>query len=138
MRAPWAQAILDLDKDVENRSWETFYRGEFLIHCGLRFDGDAAAPLSPLSHSFMQRTFSTHKQEAGAILGAATLVGCVRNSRSKWAQPNSFHFLLSKPRRLDKPLEWRGKLGLFYIAVDELLDRMLTPNDRRLIQSLTR
>jgi hypothetical protein len=32
IRQPWAWAILEAGKRVENRSWNTKFRGEFLIH----------------------------------------------------------------------------------------------------------
>ena len=36
IRQPWAWAILHAGKDIENRSWRTAFRGEVLIHAGLR------------------------------------------------------------------------------------------------------
>jgi len=32
LRQPWANAVLFLDKHIENRKWNTKFRGEFLIH----------------------------------------------------------------------------------------------------------
>ena len=32
IRQPWAWMILNAGKDIENRSWQTDYRGRFLIH----------------------------------------------------------------------------------------------------------
>lgn len=37
---PWAWLIVNGYKAVENRSWDTRYRGEFLIHAGKKFDDD--------------------------------------------------------------------------------------------------
>jgi hypothetical protein len=34
IRQPWAWLIVNGHKDVENRSWSTTHRGEFLIHAG--------------------------------------------------------------------------------------------------------
>jgi hypothetical protein len=34
IRQPWAQAILTLGKCIENRKWDTEFRGRFLIHAG--------------------------------------------------------------------------------------------------------
>jgi len=36
IRQPWAFAILNLGKDVENRSWRTRHRGPLLIHAAAR------------------------------------------------------------------------------------------------------
>jgi len=38
---PWAWLIVNGYKAVENRDWDTKYRGEFLIHAGKKFDYDA-------------------------------------------------------------------------------------------------
>ena len=38
IRQPWAWAILHAGKDIENRPWNTDYRGELLIHAGKTFD----------------------------------------------------------------------------------------------------
>jgi ASCH domain len=32
LRQPWAYAVAALDKDIENRSWNTHYRGRVLLH----------------------------------------------------------------------------------------------------------
>lgn len=37
---PWAWLIVNGHKAVENRDWNTRYRGEFLIHAGKKFDDD--------------------------------------------------------------------------------------------------
>ena len=38
---PWAWLIVNGYKGVENRDWNTSYRGEFLVHAGKRIDHDA-------------------------------------------------------------------------------------------------
>jgi hypothetical protein len=32
LRQPWAHAVVHLGKELENRRWDTKFRGEFLIH----------------------------------------------------------------------------------------------------------
>lgn len=38
---PWAWLIVNGFKAIENRDWDTRYRGEFLIHAGKKIDWDA-------------------------------------------------------------------------------------------------
>ena len=38
VRQPWAWAIIQVGKDVENRSWPTKHRGPLLIHVGSAFE----------------------------------------------------------------------------------------------------
>ena len=69
IKQPWASLIIYGDKDVENRSWPTSYRGPLLIHAGKGYDVngdqyiDAPIPL-----------------EAGGIIGQVDL-GAGRHHR---------------------------------------------------------
>lgn len=38
---PWAWLIVNGHKGVENRDWDTSYRGEFLVHAGKKIDYSA-------------------------------------------------------------------------------------------------
>ena len=38
LRQPWAWLVAAGHKDVENRTWSTRFRGEFLIHAAKTFD----------------------------------------------------------------------------------------------------
>ena len=41
IRQPWAWLIMTGLKDVENRTWNTDFRGQFAIHASRKFDWDA-------------------------------------------------------------------------------------------------
>ena len=38
IKQPWAWLIVNGFKDIENRTWRTKIRGEFLIHAGIEAD----------------------------------------------------------------------------------------------------
>ncbi len=38
IKQPWAWAILNAGKDIENRNWKTNFRGKFYIHASKKFD----------------------------------------------------------------------------------------------------
>lgn len=38
LKQPWAEAILFLGKDIENRVWSTHHRGPLVIHCSKGWD----------------------------------------------------------------------------------------------------
>jgi ASCH domain len=40
IRQPWAYLIANGQKNIENRTWLTNYRGPFLIHASLALDRD--------------------------------------------------------------------------------------------------
>jgi len=104
VRQPWASLIVAGIKDVENRSWRTNYRGRLGIHAGNGIDHDA---LDMYGHFF-------HKQLIhGALIGSVTVVDCISTSRSKWAEPGKWHWVLSDPRSLARPRPMSGRLGLW-------------------------
>ncbi len=112
VQQPWAWLICFGEKDVENRTWTTNYRGLLLIHASLTIDLDAVA---------MMRTRGVWVPEnyiTGAIIGRANLVDCVSYSASPYfCGPNA----LVLDRRAGLPVyRCRGKLGLWRPAPDIL------------------
>lgn len=67
VRQPWADAILHRGKDVENRTWETSYRGWALLHASKTVSEGA-----------------TPDMQTGGVLGLVEIVGCVTESASPW------------------------------------------------------
>lgn len=75
IQQPWAWCIVNGYKGVENRSWNTSYRGEFLIHTGKKIDVNgyewirSEFPDIPLPERY--------KFETGGIVGKARLINTV-------------------------------------------------------------
>ena len=90
-------------KDVENRSWPTRFRGELVIHAGLRVDERACKKFG-LNPAELPR---------GVALGRVTLTDCVRNHSSKWADQGQWHWVLANPRLFSEAIPARGRLGIF-------------------------
>lgn len=107
IRQPWAWAVASGIKDVENRVWTTRYRGVVLIHAGLRVD-PAGLEIMRRRRVKMPPTLTV-----GAIIGRATLIDIVSDSRSRWAVEGQFHFVFEKAR-LTRPVLCKGQLGLFW------------------------
>src|SRR5262249_5833572 len=74
IRQPWAYLIANGDKDIENRSWRTKYRGLFLIHASLALDRDGCRAQKLLAEDM----------ETGGGVGMAEIVDCVTYHPSKW------------------------------------------------------
>jgi hypothetical protein len=111
VRQPWAHAILHLGKNIENRSWPTHHRGPLLIHAGTRRLPNPREMLA----EYMNRAPSEESLRdlpCGCIVGVVDLVDCVRNSKSKWADREQWHWVLQKPRPLN-PVKCKGRLGLW-------------------------
>ncbi|MFB7763551.1 ASCH domain-containing protein [Streptomyces xiamenensis] len=118
IRQPWADAIAHGPKRTENRSWTTVYRGVLLIHAAAKPDtGDVTAA-----------RYQGKKPDArGAIIAAAELTdvhrpegpyGCPCSTR--WAEPDTYHWVLDKVIPLFEPIAAKGQLGLWHPAQDLL------------------
>lgn len=111
IKQPWAHAIIQGWKPVENRTWSTQYRGEIGIHAGKAFDHAGYdwicynCPELLLPH---RRAFPT-----GGIIGKANLIDVVKQHESKFFF-GPYGFVLADAA----PLPFRaiaGQLGFFEV-----------------------
>jgi hypothetical protein len=117
IRQPWAWAIINVGKDVENRTWRTDFRGPVCIHASKGMTNrewdeamefiDQAFPV-PLPANHGRRASAIHSKEAkrGGII-----VGCVTTSASPWFF-GRFGFVLQNARPVDF-IPVKGQLGFF-------------------------
>ncbi len=111
VRQPWAWLIVQAHKDVENRPWQTSYRGPLLIHASRAVDERAVAWLRELGSEQGVRIPATF--EVGGIVGRAVLADCVDHSSSEWfCGPLGFVLEDAEPIPF-----WpcKGRLGLFEV-----------------------
>lgn len=119
IRQPWAWAIINAGKDVENRDWPTRFRGPVCIHAAkgmtkAEFDGF----IRTIHHVSLTHPFSTgasvpHSASLprGGIVGVAVIADCVETSESPWFF-GRYGFVL----RNASPVEFipvKGALGFF-------------------------
>ncbi len=124
LRSPWASAIAELGKDVENRVWRTGYRGPIAVHAGQGVDVTAPASVTEALKRRLPR---------GHIVAVADLCDVVRDSASEWAREGHFHWLLNGVRVLVQPIPCTGRQGLFRLPVEvehELLVALAPLNGR--------
>jgi len=122
IRQPWAWAIINAGKDIENRDWPTRFRGPVCIHASKGMTNrerdeamdfiDRAFPAS-LASQIGRRRSATGSLDAkrGGIIGVAEIVDCVEASPSPWFF-GRYGFVLSNIR----PVEFipvKGALGFF-------------------------
>jgi hypothetical protein len=105
IRQPWASLIVADIKDVENRSWPTKYRGKLGIHAGMRVDAQAVDEFGYL--------LRVGPLPRGALIGSVTLVDCIRDSKSDWADRGVWHWVLADAHTLVHPRKMGGRLGLW-------------------------
>jgi hypothetical protein len=97
-------------KDVENRSWRTQYRGPMAIHSAKYrpSPGDVAK-----AEAIGGPVPFVEWHDLGRIIGRVTLIDCVRDSTSPWAEANCWHWILADPASVVAPAVVRGRLGLW-------------------------
>ncbi len=113
IRQPWAWAILNAGKRIENRSWAASFRGPFLIHaaqgCTL-MEYEEARRWGPMVPHTLPRWKGLVR---GGIVGRARIVDCVTESDSPWFV-GPFGFVLEDVEPLPFAL-FKGSLGFFEV-----------------------
>lgn len=120
---PWAWLIVMGYKPLENRTWQTPYRGTLLIHASQKMDTDGIIWLQKNMTDIADLVFNHFKiiitgtnenprfycdrSELGGIIGQAELYDIVTNAPSNWAVTDQYHWMM----RDAKPLEFIPCLG---------------------------
>ena len=117
IKQPWAELIVSGYKKYEFRSWKTNYRGKILIHAGMSLEKDMVSRFKEYNLEY----------KLGAIIGEATLEDCILvdeefNEQLRKENPivygrsnhvETYAWKLSNIKKYDKPIEIKGKLGLW-------------------------
>ena len=112
---PWAWAIAEGIKQVENRVWSTPYRGELAIHAGKKWDEAGREFLEGLGHTVPDDL------PRSAIVAVVDLVDVLPYESHLFgpdllADPMATGpqcWLLENVRRLDQPIPCSGKQGIW-------------------------
>ena len=125
IRQPWASLIIKGFKDVENRSWRTFVRGEIALHASsLKSEDDwddaiitvaviRAITFSEAEKWLIETIGEFDKLPRGAILGTVEITDCKRERMSPWHFDENWGFYLQNPKEIKKPIPAKGKLGFW-------------------------
>jgi hypothetical protein len=132
VKNPWAYAILNLGKNIENRTKGTGYRGILYIHSSKIPDPNAVTKVFQTA-GFFGRVFPDLTAEEmmlhnGCILGYVNMYDCVKaglKSNPWWGEPNCFHWYLRDPVLLRKPVPAKGKLGIWQWKVPERWEEII-------------
>ena len=117
LKPPWAWAIMNAGKDIENRTFRTPHIGRVLIHASskklsdeeMQYVREYICRSGRLSPSDLPEEFPR-----SVILGSVELVDYVDNARSRWAAPGHVHWVLRDPQPLRDPVQGvKGKLKMW-------------------------
>lgn len=117
LKQPFAELIVTGKKAIEIRTWNTSYRGDFLIHASLKPDKDR------------MNAFGLENLVTGCVVGKATLVDvkfyktqedylkdkALHLAPEYWDERGVYGFVLSNPQKFETPTPAKGKLGFFDI-----------------------
>lgn len=91
IRQPWAWAILNAGKDIENRPRRYHYRGPICIHASLAMTDKDYDPFSDLVKEHFPDNcsrwitqFCNGGDARGGIIGTAEILDCIETSDSPW------------------------------------------------------
>lgn len=123
---PYADLIINGKKTIELRTWNTKFRGEFLVHAPIKVNKQACKRLQ----------ISDENMRTGVIIGKVELHN-VKNYRSQKELKSDYKkhfagreylnrrygFLLRNPQPLRVPIPYKGSLGFFeaklHVAIND-------------------
>jgi hypothetical protein len=132
IRQPWAWAIARGYKPIENRVWNTNYRGPLAVHAALRWDEPAVDAVRFVRDLAREQGSTLPERLAddlpmsgtGCVVAVAELVGvcCVALDGAPcdcgpWAMPGQHHWRLTHVQPLAESLPMRGRLGLWDLTL---------------------
>ena len=126
---PFAQLIAQGKKKIELRSWNTKFRGEFLIH----------APIKIRTWDMHRLKISRKEIVTGAIIGKAEIydvkkyetkadlkrdyklhfLSSMQQQQFKTKNSKKYGFLIKNPKMFRIPIPCKGKLGLFQVRIPD-------------------
>lgn len=115
IKQPWAWLIAQGFKDVENRTWQTSYRGPLAIHVGKSEDVmKDKAILNWIEGKGISLcpSFTQMRSQMGHIIAVVKLTDIVQDSSSIWAIDGQFHWEIENVQLIN-PIPAKGKLGLW-------------------------
>jgi hypothetical protein len=126
IRQPWAWLIVNGYKDIENRDWDTKYRGFLLIHAGKQADKAFFVNKGKtLFLPYVERVCCAsvaarmperlEEYERGGIIGYVTVQRVVTQSSSPWFS-GKYGFVLTQAATLPF-IPLRGQLSLFNVPM---------------------
>jgi len=134
LKQPYAELIVSGKKTIELRTWNTKFRGKFLVHASKKINEEACNRLK----------IDQAKLVTGAIIGNANIYDVIfygsKNSLvkdkdkhfagSNYDKPR-YGFLVNQAKRFDIAIPISGKLGFFNVELNDFrLDRKYQSTSR--------
>lgn len=122
VKLPWAWLLIYGPKDIENRMWFSQEKGDVAIHCSKTISVSeykaAERFIEERGLNIQLPSIEALKPFAGSIIGIVDIVGCVRQSQSRWFV-GKFGFVCRSPKAIKEPITLSGRLGFWDVPVEE-------------------
>lgn len=136
---PWAECIVSKGKNIENRSWNTAFRGYVAIHASLSKDKDRFA----FCKKKYRISLSPDDLDFGVIVGFAEIVDVVTkkdlNRNTKQWFLGDYGFKLKNIVKLRKPVRVDGSLGFWNLKgapLRKVIEQLSTTQKKRILGNL--
>lgn len=130
IKQPWASLIVSGVKDIENRTWNTHFRGRILVHASLdnilkrvEFFDDilSCEQIRNITQKGKNTEIFGSHLPVKAIIGSVEIVDCVINHPSIWANKTNimrgdapiYNWVLANPIEFPEPIPIKGRLGFW-------------------------
>ncbi len=136
---PWAECIVSKGKNIENRSWDTKFRGYVAIHASKSKD---LGRFEYCQEEYKYR-LTPENVEFGAIVGIAELTDVVTKKSltretKKWFH-SGYGFHLKNIIKLKKPVRMNGALSFWKLKgrpLNDVLDQLSKAQIKRISKNL--
>ena len=115
VRQPWAWAIMEGRKQLENRTTRTHIRERIAIHSSKQLNPNRKALAAMLEDEATRQDCMDSPR--GTILGTVELVDCIDTSEEP-TFVGPYGWVLARPRLLNKPIQARGNTGIWRVPPD--------------------
>ncbi len=117
---PYADLIINGKKTIEVRTWNTKFRGEFLIHAPIKIKDNVCKKLG-IDRSSLRTGVIIGKAEIYGVKSYESIKALKEDYNKHFATEeflrHKYGFLLRKPQALRVPIPYKGSLGFFEVKI---------------------
>ena len=121
---PYADLIVKGKKTIELRTWNTKFRGEFLVHAPFKIKKDACKNLG-IDETKLRTGVIIGKAKIYDVKTYASITELKMDYQKHFASEEFLHhkygFLLRNPKEFRIPIPFKGSLGFFNVKLESTI-----------------